>query len=433
MNPYDEHQIELRSDEVQEILGTPPGWLIRWGTTAAFFTFAVLLAAGWMVRYPDLIKAKIVLTTGNPPVALVARTDGNIVRLMVQDNEMVAKGAELLVLESTARYEDIVQLDQNVTRWQNLNADSLAQTLPPAGLELGDVQDAYSAFVQNLESYRFSKGDRRSSVGSNISAINQQIERLQQSIRFDERSKKRAEQQISSARDLFERQEELFRQGLISRVVLEQERQKIADAENAADQIEAGIFRKQNEIISLRNSINDASFSTRADDASLSVRLRESLSALRGSLDRWKQNYLLVAPVDGRVSMNAAYFSVQQFVKQGEQVLSIVPPVQTGKIIGRLSLPVAGSGKVKSGQRVVVKLDGYPFHEFGSLTGTVKSKSLIPQDETYNILVDLPTELKTNYGKRIPFEQQMQGQAEIVTEDKRFLERILEHIWSLGQ
>jgi HlyD family secretion protein len=131
--------------------------------------------------------------------------------------------------------------------------------------------------------------------------------------------------------------------------------------------------------------------------------------------------------------MNAAYFSVQQFVKQGEQVLSIVPPVQTGKIIGRLSLPVAGSGKVKSGQRVVVKLDGYPFHEFGSLTGTVKSKSLIPQDETYNILVDLPTELKTNYGKRIPFEQQMQGQAEIVTEDKRFLERILEHIWSLGQ
>ncbi|MGI9160366.1 MAG: hypothetical protein ACR2K1_11510, partial [Saprospiraceae bacterium] len=81
----------------------------------------------------------------------------------------------------------------------------------------------------------------------------------------------------------------------------------------------------------------------------------------------------------------------------------------------------------------VVKLDGYPFHEFGSLAGTVKSKSLIPQDETYNILVDLPGELKTNYGKRIPFEQQMQGQAEIVTEDKRFLERILEHVWSLGQ
>ncbi|MGI9161200.1 MAG: hypothetical protein ACR2K1_15755 [Saprospiraceae bacterium] len=96
MNPYDEHQIELRSDEVQEILGTPPGWLIRWGTTAALFTFAVLLAAGWMLRYPDLIKAKIVLTTGNPPVALVARSDGNFVRVMVHDLVMVAKGADLL-------------------------------------------------------------------------------------------------------------------------------------------------------------------------------------------------------------------------------------------------------------------------------------------------------------------------------------------------
>jgi multidrug resistance efflux pump len=433
MNPYDDHQIELRSDEVQEILGTPPGWLIRWGTTAAFLTFLVLIAVGWMVRYPDVIKAKIVLTTGNPPVELVARTDGNIARLLVQDNEMVGRGTELVVLQSTARYEDIVQLDINVARWQNISVDSLARIFPPGGLELGDVQNDYSAFVQNLESYRFSRGDRRSSVGSNISAINQQIDRLQQSIRFDERSRQRAEQQIAGARDLFDRQEELFRQGLISKIALEQERLKVAEAESAADKIEEGIIRKQNEIISLRKSINETAFSERADDASLSVRLRESLNALRNSIDRWKQKYLLVAPVDGRVSMNTSYFSAQQFVKQGEQVLTIVPPTGAGKIIGRLSLPAAGSGKVTAGRRVVVKLDGYPFQEFGSLEGKVEAKALIPKDEAYNIIVELPAELKTNYGKIIPFEQQMQGRAEIITEDKRFLERILEHAFSIGQ
>ena len=116
MNPYDEHQIELRSDEVQEILGTPPSWLVRWGTTVTFLGFLALIAAGWMVRYPDVIKAKIVLTTGNPPVELVARTGGHIARLMIQDNEMVSKGTDLVVLQSTARYEDIVQLDRSVSR-----------------------------------------------------------------------------------------------------------------------------------------------------------------------------------------------------------------------------------------------------------------------------------------------------------------------------
>jgi hypothetical protein len=78
---------------------------------------------------------------------------------------------------------------------------------------------------------------------------------------------------------------------------------------------------------------------------------------------------------------------------------------------------------------VIIKLDSYPFYEFGSLTGTVRSKSLVPKDNAYLIQVDLPATLVTNHNRVITFEQQLQGTAEIITNDKSFLRRIGEQMF----
>ncbi|MBK8556201.1 MAG: HlyD family efflux transporter periplasmic adaptor subunit [Lewinellaceae bacterium] len=432
LNFDDQQQIELRSDEVQEILGTPPSWLVRWGTTVTLLSFMMLLLAGWLVRYPDVIPARIVLTTANPPVEVVARADGRIESLLMTDKESVSAGQPLVVLSSTANFNHIQQLTSDVIRWQNLPLDSLALEQPATNLDLGPVQSDYSLFLQNLEAYRFGVNDKSRSLVSNISSTREQISGLEQGIQLDLRAKQRAINNLSSARDIFSRQEGLYQQGILSKMVLEQERQKVSDAERAVDQYDESILRKRNDIASLRKNITDASSTDREADASQSVRLQGTLNALRTSLDQWKQNYLLVAPVDGQVSLNAAYFSEQQFVRKDEIVLTIVPP-SDNRIFGRLTLPAAGSGKVKTGQRVVVKLDSYPFHEFGTLEGTVESKALVSKDNQYNIMVSFPPKLQTSYRKSIPFEQQLQGAAEIVTEDKRFLERILEQIFAAGR
>ena len=111
-----------------------------------------------------------------------------------------------------------------------------------------------------------------------------------------------------------------------------------------------------------------------------------------------------------------------------------VVPLQNDKIIGRVSLPITGSGKVKEKQKVILKLDNYPYHEFGTISGLIISKSLVPKDNQYSILVALPVNknntLRTSYGREIQFEQQLQGKAEIVTDDKGFLQRISEQIFA---
>jgi HlyD family secretion protein len=62
--------------------------------------------------------------------------------------------------------------------------------------------------------------------------------------------------------------------------------------------------------------------------------------------------------------------------------------------------------------------------------GYVSSISEVPDDNYYTVEVDLPKGLKTYYDKDIPFSQNMQGKAEILTDPRRLLHRVLDPVRS---
>jgi hypothetical protein len=227
---------------------------------------------------------------------------------------------------------------------------------------------------------------------------------------------------------LLQGQQTLFEQGIISRVELEKEKNKVADLERQYEQQEDNVLQKQNNIIQLRRGIADVSLGATETYSSTATGLLNSLNNLRTAIDKWKQTYLIYAPIDGKVSLNADFVKERQYVRQGELVITLLPPQEQG-MVGRLSLPIAGSGKVTERQRVVIKLDNYPYYEFGTIKGFVLKKSLVPKDDQYTILLGLPDGLRTSYHKQIPFAQQLQGKADIITNDKNFLQRLVEQIF----
>jgi HlyD family secretion protein len=138
--------------------------------------------------------------------------------------------------------------------------------------------------------------------------------------------------------------------------------------------------------------------------------------------------YLLKADISGKVTFTK-YWSVNQNVTVGEKVVTIVPGEgERGKIIGKLQLPVQGSGKVKVGQILNIKFDNFPHMDYGMVTGVITSKSLIASDNFYSLEVELPYGLVSSYGEKLEFSQEMQGTAEIITEDVRLLERVFKPI-----
>lgn len=108
------------------------------------------------------------------------------------------------------------------------------------------------------------------------------------------------------------------------------------------------------------------------------------------------------------------------------------------QIIGQVNLPENGSGKVKVGQSVIIKLNNYPFNEYGSLKGRVKRISLVTNQQTlsdsqnkinsYLVDIDLPFGLKTNYGLELNFHAESKGSAEIITADRRLIERFFDNL-----
>lgn len=76
-------EIELRSEEVQEVMGRVPPWILRWGIAVLLGILLILLCVSFFYRYPDVIAAEVTITTVDPPVSIIARATGKLDKIYV--------------------------------------------------------------------------------------------------------------------------------------------------------------------------------------------------------------------------------------------------------------------------------------------------------------------------------------------------------------
>ena len=424
-------KIELRSEEVQEILGTPPSWIVRWGITLVFLTLVILGVMGWVIKYPDIIKAPIMILTQNPPTIVIARADGNIVKLMVKEKEQVTQGQLLGVIQNSSKYEDVLALSDEITKVQQFDDTDFYGYKPITTYQLGDLQGEYATFIQTFEGYTYTINGNYSSV--NISQLSEQINNLKKAKGLINLTLNKANEKIRNIGIEFKNAQKLYSGGAISQLELKELRNKQLAAEAETDRLGQELNSKDLEINNVKSKIIEIKQNTAQGNSDRYVKLRESVNNLRASLDKWKQIYLFNAPITGQVSFYSKIFSENQFVKAGDEILAVVPSDSTKvqHIIGKVVMPMTGTGKVKEGQKVIISLDSYPYQEYGTLSGVVVNKSLIPKENNLMLQIQMPDTLITSYHKKIKFEQLLQGQAEIVTENRRFLERVFDKFLSM--
>ena len=153
--------------------------------------------------------------------------------------------------------------------------------------------------------------------------------------------------------------------------------------------------------------------------------LRQELQTAReqllNSMNEWRLRYCLIAPVGGVVTFTK-YWNENQYIPSGEVAFTVVPQGE-GRLVGKVRIPIARSGKVRRGQRAIVRFANFPDQEFGVVNGVVSNISLVPTDEYYTADIDFPEGLRTNYGIDLPVSPETQASAEIVTEELRLIER----------
>ncbi len=422
-----EHPEEIQlteNQEIQQILGSPPGWILRWGILIVLLSIIGLLTIAWFVKFPDIIPSRIVLMTENPPVRLFSRIEGKLSEILTTEGQEVKAGELIAVLENTANWKEVLELENFLEKMES----NSASTQLPQDLDLGSLQNSFSTLSQKLQEYKYI---------SNFNITTEKVEAIRQQISNMKKLNLSLEGQIKTLKDVAQLSMKNVDR---AKTLLEAEVGSLLDVENAEAQylkdqrtletINAQILNNDIRIQELEVSILETRQSENDAKSNKSFGIQEDFERLKTDIQLWKQQYLIESPIAGKVSM-PRILTTQQFVKVNEELITIIPQSGAGKIIGKAFLPFEGAGKVNVGSRVNIRLDGYPFQEYGSINAGVFKIAGVPKDGGYLLEIALPEDLKTTYGKTIPFKQEMQGTANIISEDRSILDRIFDRILSL--
>ncbi len=419
--PQSNDYLESRSEPVREIIGREPNWIIRWGITVVFLTVAFLLLGSWIIQYPEILSTRITITTLNPPIKVVSRSSGKITSFFVRENDSVAMGQPLALLENTARYEDVARLGEQLEEFQEflLEPEAYLDRSWNKNADLGGLQPAYTDFLRDY--FNFAAFAEDDAFLQRSKAIETQIRSYQNLNGKLEAQVSILTRELALAEKTFQKNQRLREQDLISEDDLSDLEARYLQKKFALEQAQSNILQNRIELENLRRERLQVEQTQRDDRRQRLIDAQSSYKTLVSELSSWQQRYLLVSPARGRISF-FKFWSDNQYVQEGEEVMTVVP--ELNPLVGKISIPQRGSGKVTPGQTVNIKFDSYPHREYGMVRGVVNSISPVARQEGYLVNVSIPEGLTTHYGKELEFKYQMEGTADIVTRNMRLIERI---------
>lgn len=412
---------EAYSEELQEIISKPPHWLVQWGVTIFFMLTVLMISASWVIKYPDVVTVSFTLTANDAPRVVVVRNEGKLDRLLVKDGQKVEVGQTLALSESTADHFQVLRLANDIHRFNTSIRNGDWQSVYKIHIvdytRLGELQTDFQTFAQKLSELKtfldagFYQQKRKLLEDDMVDLVEMEKNLIEQ--------KALQKQEYDLGREEFSVQEKLHSERIIAPVEFKKEKAKLLTREIPLKTLASALIQNRTAQTAKRKEILEL------DNAAAQQKndFLQALQTLQSSIEVWKQRFMLVAPVGGRVSFLEP-LQEQQHLTVGQHLLTVEP---TGhSYIGLVKVPQANIGKLAENQKVYVKLDGFPYREYGSIEGRLSALSVTTgADSVYWAYVNLPDQLTTKYGLSLQYRSGLQGVADIVTADRRLLERMI--------
>lgn len=395
--------------------------ILLYSLLAIIIVSFILLA---IIKSPEIIIGEARVTAVKPPIELIAQNSGKIILKEFASHKILKKDDFLAVIENPANEEDVKELKNVLKQFQSNILDLKTKNVSFAlDSQLGEIQEYYINLVNILHACEDAKEHTENDAKKAL--LSKQIGKYYEMLQQREDIKKIKKSEIQLVKNKLTEDSILFSKGLILKGEYEQTiRNYYREKEN--------LKAYESKDIDNKFSIND----NKQNIAILNLEKNENIThsemkliscfqQLFQAINSWEYKYVFKVPQDGEVDM-MQFITSYQFVKQGEPVFSVLP--KDNKVVAQLIVPPNGAGKIKIGQEVIIKLASYPHQEFGKLIGKVKSTSLIPTENYYLIIVDLPNGLKSDSNQILSFSKNMIGTAEIITEKRSLLSKLFSKI-----
>jgi HlyD family secretion protein len=243
------------------------------------------------------------------------------------------------------------------------------------------------------------------------------------------------EQMFAAEQALRDRQRSITEsQGELQQALTESERlqAELQQAQRESDRLQAGLLQKQAEGRSTQLEAQQKVQQLEVEMNQLKAKVAETQNLLTSAKAKLNQRFLY-APVDGTISsLNIP--NIGEVIQPGQTLAEIAP--QDVPLVLSASLPNQEAGFVKRGMPVQVKLEAYPYQDYGMVSGKVTSISPDTKPDerlgaVYQVEVALDRSHITANHQNIQLKAGETATAEIIIRRRRIADLLLDPIRQL--
>jgi multidrug resistance efflux pump len=427
MEEIEDDGLESKSESIQDIIGTNPSFIVRWGNTFMFIICTILISLCWIIKYPDTIISQITIKTNINPKPVTAKLDGKLIKLLIKDGDIVKRGQHIAYIEGLATVEDIIDLENNLQKIDTLiiNGDwaSIKSINYIKFNRFGEIQSSFETFyisLQTLQAYwngNMITGKKQliQNEIKNISNLNTNLEEQEREVKKD----------LKLAEDVYKTNLNLFFDNVIALAELQQIESKYIAKKLLYKQLQSTILNNTNSHYSTTKQLVDINDNIEQEK----LNFMKQFNILKNDISNWKHQFILSASDNGKISFAG---SIEEFqsVAKGQDLFFVMP--ENIYYLGEINLDQYNLGKVENGQTVIIKLKSYPFEEYGVVKGVIDNISEIDVNKQYLVKVKLPDGITTNLKKKLKFRFGMLGDAEIITKNTKVIDKLIYKLKRVG-
>jgi membrane fusion protein len=382
---------------------------------ASVFTLLALAFAAMLIGFMfwgeytrrERVEGFLAPDAGAAPI--LAPEAGTLVELMIREGDEVAAGTPIARLS----------LERGTA----------------SGVTSADlVQRELSLRVANLEA---EKENIRLLADQQKDQLRRRIDDLQKELRQSDAEIRLQQTRVASAREDFQRTQQLVKDGFVSDTALTAKRNEHLD-----QQVKLEALRRS------RASIERDLRAAQSDLPAVDLRARQQIDQLAREKGQLQQNLVqeevrretvMRAPIAGTVTNIAASRGASL---AADAPLATVLPAGSG-LEAQLLVPTRAIGFVQPGNEVVLRYDAFPFQRFGQYRGTVHNVSrtvwspgekvgpMTVREPVYRIDVRLDRQTVAAGGQQVGLRPGMLVNADILLEKRTVFEWIFEPVLEL--
>lgn len=430
MNPMKEEKqvfTDLKSEQMNELLTTPPKWIVNSGGGVLLFSLLLIISMAWFIRYPDQVPGEVIVTTSKAPIEFSNQNYVQLKTLNVVENQEVKAGDLLAQFDFRVNSNDFEKALAYLKELERF-AGKFPTEIPVLDqqLQLGIFGERWTNLLSKIKTWNLEYASNPEQ--EELKLIRREITFREQLQVISGKKIKLSESEYTLMEEQLAGGERLAAQNAVSRQSLTQEKHSRNQSMQALEGQREQSIQNLITLNSLRKEILKLEHELRVERLQRSAEIRQMVTGLIHDFQNWKKDAAWTAPCSGKVIFNKM-LQVNRYYKAEEASLIIVPDGNGYQAVA--SVISSGSGKIRKEQKAFIELTDYPKTEFGMLEGRVSAITQMDKNGKYELRIKLPNQLKTTYNQQIPPRAQLKGKVIVITKDKRLLMRFFEQFTTL--